>query len=237
MQWDDPVLPFNKRIVEATADLVCAFKPNMGFYMQWGAAGLVALERTIAYIPDEIPIILDAKIGDIGNTQSAWAAGAFDIWQVDAVTVNPFVGADAVVPMVGERPDKAVYVLARTSNASALDFQGDLPEGRGLSAEVLRCSQEWPVQGHVGYVVGATYPAELEVARRLAPHASFLIPGVGAQGGDLAAAVAHGGHDGIGPVISASRSVLYAAPGTDFVDAARAAASSLRAQINALRND
>lgn len=235
MQWDDPVLPFNKRIIEATADLVCAYKPNMGFYLQWGAAGLVALERTIAYIPDEIPVILDAKIGDIGHTQRAWAAGVFDIWQVDAVTVNPFVGADAVAPMVGERPDRAVYVLARTSNASALNFQGDLRAARGLSAEVLRCSQEWPVQGHVGYVVGATYPAELEVARRLAPHASFLIPGIGAQGGDLAAAVAYGAHDGLGPVISASRRVLYAAPGTDFVDAARAAAGQLREQINALR--
>lgn len=236
MQWDDPVLPFNKRIIEATADLVCAYKPNMGFYMQWGAAGLVALERTIAYIPDEIPVILDAKIGDIGNTQSAWAAGVFDTWEVDAVTVNPYVGADAVLPMVGERPDKAVYVLARTSNASALDFQGDLQAEQGLSAEVLRCSQEWPVQGHIGYVVGATYPAELAVARRLAPHASFLIPGIGAQGGDLAAAVTYGAHDGIGPVISASRSVLYAAPGTDFVDAARAAARDLRDQINGLRS-
>jgi orotidine-5'-phosphate decarboxylase len=236
MQWDDPILPFNKRIIEATADLVSAYKPNMGFYIQWGAAGLVALERTIAYIPDEIPVILDVKIGDIGHTQSAWAAGLFDAWALDAVTVNPYVGADAVMPMIGERPDKAVYVLARTSNASALDFQGDLQAERGLSAEVLRCAQEWAVQGHVGFVVGATYPVELEVARRLAPHASFLIPGIGAQGGDLAAAVVYGPHDGIGPLINASRSVLYAAPGADFVDAARAAASSLREQINGLRN-
>src|SRR5690606_41861765 len=116
MQWDDPVLPFNKRIIEATADLVCAYKPNMGFYMLWGAAGLVALERTIAYIPDEIPVILDAKIGDIGNTQSAWAAGVFDTWAVDAVTANPSVGAHAVLPTVGERLDEAVYVLALTRN-------------------------------------------------------------------------------------------------------------------------
>jgi orotidine-5'-phosphate decarboxylase len=235
MQWDDPVLPFNKRIIEATADLVCAYKPNMGFYMQWGAAGLVALERTIASIPDDIPIILDAKIGDIGHTQGAWGAGLFDTWEVDAVTVNPYVGDDAVVPLVGERPDKAVYVLARTSNPGAAAFQGDLLAESGLSAEVLRRCQAWPVQGHIGFVVGSTYPQELAVARRLAPQASFLIPGIGAQGGNLAAAVAHGAHDGIGPVISASRSILYAAPGADFVDAARAAALALREEINALR--
>jgi orotidine-5'-phosphate decarboxylase len=235
MQWDDPVLPFNKRIIEATADLVCAYKPNMGFYMQWGAAGMVALERTIASIPDDIPVILDAKIGDIGHTQAAWGAGLFDTWEVDAVTVNPYVGADAVTPLLRERPDKAVYVLARTSNPGAPAFQGDLLDESGLSAEVLRRAQEWDVQGHVGFVVGATYPEELAVARRLAPRASFLIPGVGAQGGDLAAAVAHGMHEGIGPVISASRSILYAAPGSDFVDAARAAALALREEINTLR--
>lgn len=232
MQWDDPVLPFNKRIIDATADLVCAYKPNLGFYLQWGAPGLVALERTIAYIPDEIPIILDCKTGDIGHTQGAWATGLFEVWEVDAVTVNPYVGSDAVLPMVGERPEKAVYVLARTSNPSAADFQGDLLREEGLSASVMRQSQQWQASGHVGYVVGATYPEELAIARRLAPRANFLIPGIGAQGGDLAAAVAHGPTETAGPVISASRSILYASAGTDFVDAARVAAESLRAQIN-----
>lgn len=232
IQWDDPVLPFNKRIVEATADLVCAYKPNLGFYLQWGAPGLVALERTIAYIPDEIPVILDCKTGDIGHTQAAWASGLFDVWEVDAVTVNPYVGADAVLPMIGERPEKAVYVLARTSNPSATDFQGDLLAGEGLSATVLRRSQQWQPAGHVGYVVGATYPQELAVARQLAPDANFLIPGIGAQGGDLAAAVVHGPTAAAGPVISASRSIIYASPGTDFVEAARSAAERLRAQIN-----
>lgn len=232
MQWDDPVLPFNKRIIDATADLVCAYKPNLGFYLQWGGAGLVALERTIAYIPDEIPVILDCKTGDIGHTQAAWAAGLFDVWEVDAVTVNPYVGADAILPMVGERPDRAVYVLARTSNPSAPDFQGDLLQEEGLSADVLRRSRQWQTAGHVGFVVGATYPQELAVARKLAPGANFLIPGIGAQGGDLAAAVTHGPAGTTGPVISASRSILYASAGTDFVDAARNAAESLRARIN-----
>ena len=232
MQWDEPVLPFNKAIVDATADLVCAFKPNLGFYLQWGAAGVVALERTIAYIPDDIPVILDCKTGDIGHTQAAWAVGLFDAWQVDAATVNPFVGEDAVLPMLQERPEKAVYVLARTSNPGAAVFQGDLQAETGLTAAVLRQSQAWDVAGHVGVVVGATYPAELAVARRLAPTANFLIPGVGAQGGDLAAAVEHGPDTVAGPVISASRSVLYASAGADFVDAARSAARDLRDRIN-----
>ncbi|MCZ7672222.1 MAG: orotidine-5'-phosphate decarboxylase [Chloroflexi bacterium] len=122
-KWDEPVLPFNKAIIDATADLVCAYKPNLGFYLQWGAAGIIALERTIAYVPAHIPVILDCKTGDIGHTQAAWARGLFEEWGVDAVTVNPFVGAEAVLPMIGGRPDKAVYLLARTSNPSASDFR------------------------------------------------------------------------------------------------------------------
>ncbi|MFN2135948.1 MAG: orotidine-5'-phosphate decarboxylase [Candidatus Promineifilaceae bacterium] len=236
LKWDEPVLPFNKAIIDATADLVCAFKPNLGFYLQWGAAGVIALERTIAYIPDHIPVILDGKTGDIGHTQGAWAASLLDQWDVDAVTVNPFVGEDAVQPMIGSRPDKAIYLLARTSNPSATQFQGDLAAGQGLSAEVLRQSQTWTTAGHLGYVVGATYPRELAVARELAPAANFLIPGIGAQGGSLEAAVRYGPDAVAGPVISASRSIIYAdmAPGR-FAQGARAAAEDLRAQINALR--
>ncbi|UCG25326.1 MAG: orotidine-5'-phosphate decarboxylase [Chloroflexota bacterium] len=235
LKWDEPILPFNKAIVEATVDLVCAYKPNLGFYLQWGAAGIIALERTIAYIPEDIPILIDCKTGDIGHTQAAWASGLFDQWDVDAVTVNPYVGAEAVLPMVAERPDKAVYVLARTSNPSAVDFQGDLVAGRGLSAEVIRRSQGWQTAGHVGYVVGATYPEELAVVREMAPRANFLIPGIGAQGGDLTAAVEYGPDGTAGPVINASRGVIYASSQTDFADAARAAALRLRDQINQVR--
>jgi orotidine-5'-phosphate decarboxylase len=235
LKWDEPVLPFNRAIIDATIDLVCAYKPNLGFYLMWGAAGIIALERTIAYIPNHIPVILDCKTGDIGHTQGAWATGLFDEWQVDAVTVNPFVGQEAVVPMIGERPDNAIYILARTSNPSATQFQGDLAARIGLSAEVLRQSQTWETAGHKGYVVGATYPEELAVARELAPKANFLIPGIGAQGGSLEAAVRFGPDELAGPVISASRSILYADMSGDFAAAARLAADSLRRQINALR--
>lgn len=232
LAWDEPVLPFNKALIDATHDLVCAYKPNLGFYLQWGAAGIIALERTIAYIPRHIPIILDCKTGDIGHTQAAWARGLFDLWQVDAVTVNPYVGAEAVLPMIGARPDQAVYLLARTSNPSSSPVQGDLRDEASLAAAVIRRSQTWQTQGALGYVVGATHPAELAAARQLAPAANFLIPGVGAQGGDLAAAVAHGPDAVAGPVINASRSVIYASAQADFASAARAAALTLRDEIN-----
>jgi orotidine-5'-phosphate decarboxylase len=236
-KWDEPLLPFNQRIIDATADLVCAYKPNLGFYLQWGAAGVIALERTIAYIPDDIPVILDAKIGDIGHTQAAWGRGLFEEWDVDAVTVNPYVGADAVRPLLAGRPEKAVYVLARTSNPGARQFQGDLRAGNGLSADVLRAAVAWAADedGHCGFVVGATYPEELAAARSLAPAANFLIPGIGAQGGDLAAAVAHGADRVAGPVINAGRSIIFASSGVDFAVAARVAASELRDQINRQR--
>ena len=243
LAWDEPVLPFNKAIIDATHDLVCAYKPNLGFYLQWGAAGIIALERTIAYIPRHIPIILDCKTGDIGHTQAAWGRGLFDVWNVDAVTVNPYVGAEAVRPLLAGWPDKAVYVLARTSNPGAQRFQGDLTGVGGLAADVLRAASEWTTtgDGHCGFVVGATYPAELAAARALAPTASFLIPGIGAQGGDLTAAVGHGqavgqAPDAVGPVINAGRSVLYASAGVDFTQAARAAALALRDAINDLRH-
>ncbi len=235
LKWDEPVLPFNKAIIEATADLVCAYKPNLGFYLQWGAAGIIALERTIAFIPKQIPVILDCKAGDIGHTQAAWAVGLLDYWGVDAVTVNPFVGDEAVLPMVADRPDKAVYILARTSNPSANQFQGNLLQRDGLSADVIAESQHWEVEGHIGYVVGATYPGELAVAREMAPEASFLIPGIGVQGGDLKAAVRFGPDTMAGPIINASRSIIYASTGSNFAEATRQAAENLRERINAAR--
>ncbi len=237
LKWDEPILPFNKAIIDQTIDIVCAFKPNLGFYLQWGAAGVIALERTIAYIPDWMPVILDCKTGDIGHTQAAWGKGLYDEWGVDAVTVNPYVGEEAIKPMIGERADKAVYILARTSNPSAKQLQGDLIAARGLSASVLRESQAWPTAGHKGYVVGATYAEELAVARQLAPDANFLIPGIGAQGGNLEAAVRHGPDTTAGPVISASRSIIYASMAEDFGAAARSAAGRLREQINLLRHE
>lgn len=236
-QWDEPVLPFNKALIDATVDIACAYKPNLGFYLQWGAAGIIALERTIAYIPKDIPVIIDCKAGDIGHTQGAWARGIFDAWEADAFVVNPYVGGDAVLSAIAERPSKAIYLLARTSNPSAPDFQGDFSDPASLGRQVISRGGAWQTaaSGTIGYVIGATYPEEMALARSLAPAAPFLVPGIGAQGGNLPSAVAHGGDTVAGPLISASRSIIYAGSGYDFAAQARTAAINLRDQINTLR--
>ena len=243
LKYDDPFLPFLKAIVDATADLVCAFKPNLGFFLTLGAPGIIALERIIAYIPDDIPVILDAKLNDIGNTAQAYAQGVFDALRVDAVTVNPYLGQDSIAPFL-DQADRAVFALARTSNKSAPDFQDLRVKAAGgentvtlFEAVVQRATiwnQRFP--GTCGLVVGATFPDELAQVRALAPHLPFLIPGIGAQGGNVEAAV-HSGptQEGTGPVINTSRGVLYASPRDDFADAARRAADELRQQINHIK--
>jgi len=244
LKYDDPFLPFLKAIVDATADLVCAFKPNLGFFLTLGAPGVIALERIIAYIPDNIPIILDAKLNDIGNTAQAYAQGVFDALGVDAVTINPYLGQDSIAPFL-DHTDRAVFVLARTSNQSAPDFQdlrvvsADEEDAAPLFESVVERATIWNERfaGTCGLVVGATFPEELARVRALAPHLPFLIPGIGAQGGNVEAAVHHGTtRDGIGPVINTSRGVLYASPREDFADAARRAADELRKQINQIKH-
>ncbi len=249
LKHDEPFLPFLKSIVDATADLVCAFKPNLGFFLTLGAVGVIALERIIAYIPNGIPVILDGKFNDIGNTARAYAGGAYDALGVDAVTVNPYLGQDGVAPFL-ERADKAAFVLARTSNQSARDFQDlrvyvhseyENPEIRdtALYQSVARRAAEWYERfpGACGLVVGATYPEELAQVRGLASDLPFLIPGIGAQGGNLEAAVHYGPtQNGTGPIISTSRGVLYASAQDDFADAARRVAAELRQRINQSRS-
>ncbi|MEM7802726.1 MAG: orotidine-5'-phosphate decarboxylase [Chloroflexota bacterium] len=235
--WDEPVLPFTKAIIDATHDIACAFKPNLGFYLRWGAAGMIALERTIRYIPDEIPVIIDCKAGDIGHTQKAWADGLLDQWNADAFVTNPYVGKDAIVAAIEDYPTKGIYVLTRTSNPSAGDFQGNFKDNSSLSRDVLANVKSWreEVTGEVGVVMGATYPTELKLAREIDADIPFLIPGIGSQGGDLETAVACGKDSHCGPLISASRSIIYAGRGYDFADEARAAAIDLRDRINSVR--
>jgi orotidine-5'-phosphate decarboxylase len=223
---------------------VCAFKPNLGFFLAGGAAGIIALERLIHYVPPEIPVILDAKFGDIGSSAEQYARGAFEAFHADAVTLSPYVGADAIKPFLAYA-DKGVFVLARTSNPGATEFQDLIVEdeprgapGTPLYEAVVRKATEWHRQGPgaCGVVVGATYPQELKRIRSLAPDLPFLVPGVGAQGGDLAITVQHGPTaDGLGPVVNASRSILYASGRQDFAEAARTAAIKLRDEINTMR--
>jgi len=240
------VLEFNRAIVDATSDLVCAYKPNLAFYEALGTKGLSALEKTVTYIPDAIPVIGDAKRGDIGSTARAYARALFETLGFDAATVNPYMGYDSLEPFIEYR-EKGVFILCRTSNAGSVDFQDLVLSGKSAGVEggerplfevVALRAREWNALGNVGLVVGATYPQELRRVRQLCPQMPLLIPGIGAQGGDPASAVRYGvDARGEKAIISSSRQIIYAylgegGKGGDFAAAARGAALKLRDEIN-----
>ena len=238
----EPVFEFCRAIVDATADLVCCFKPQFAHFAAQRAEG--ALERLIAYIHENhegIPVILDAKRGDIGSTAQHYASEAFDRYGADAVTVNPYLGRDSAQPFL-DRGDRGVVLLCRTSNPGARDLQ-DLvvADGRGggepLYQRVARLvAAEWNANRNCALVVGATYPREIAEVRAIAGGLPLLVPGIGAQGGDVGAVVRNGRTaDGTGLVISSSRAILYASGAADFADAARAAARAQRDEINRQR--
>jgi orotidine-5'-phosphate decarboxylase len=236
MPRETDVFEFNKAIIDATADLVCAYKLNLAFYEALDEEGLDALKRTIKYIPGEIPVIGDAKRGDIGNTAKAYARAIFSNLGFDAATVNPYLGFDSVEPFT-QYHDKGIFILCRTSNAGAVDLQSlscEVEAGhRPLFEIVAMKASQWNTHGNVGLVVGATYPEELKVIRLSHPDMPILIPGIGAQGGDLASAVRYGvdTHEQKA-IINSSRQIIYASREKDFAEAARKAASELRGQIN-----
>jgi orotidine-5'-phosphate decarboxylase len=235
----DDVADFNRAIIAATSDYVCAYKPNLAFYEALGEKGMAALRETLAAIPDDIPTIGDAKRGDIGNTAKAYARALFDDLGFDAATVNPYLGGDAVEPFL-EREEKAAFILCRTSNPGARDLQdlavSDGDASRPLFEVVAEMAARWNTRGNVGLVVGATYPEELRRVRQICPDMTFLVPGVGAQGGDLAAVMANGlDAKGGGLIINVSRQVLYASKGADFAEAAGKAARRLRDEIETER--
>jgi orotidine-5'-phosphate decarboxylase len=238
----DPLLSFNRRIVDATADLSAAYKPQIAFY---GASGAEReLEASIAFIRDRAPhalVILDAKRNDIGNTAEAYAREAFDRYGADAVTVNPYMGEDAVRPFLA-RPDRGAILLCRTSNPGARDFQ-DLPVSAAagepslpLYRHVALAAERWNERHNVMLVVGATYPEEMRELRRAHPTMPFLVPGIGAQGGDLAATLEAGlDAAGAGLLINSSRGIIYAGSGSH--DDIRAAARKLHAAIDERRTE
>lgn len=225
---------FLRRIIGATSDHVCAYKPNLAFYEQYGPAGTDVLMLTLQSIPADVPVLLDAKRGDVPNTAAAYARALFERFHADAVTVAPYIGLDSIAPFCDLG---YAFVVARTSNPGASDLQ-DLPvEGRPLFERVVEaCVGRFPAE-RCGFVVGATYPAEARRLRELAPDRLFLMPGVGAQGGDVERAVeAALDESGGGVLPSASRSVLYASDGRDFEEAAGRAARELREAANAARS-
>jgi orotidine-5'-phosphate decarboxylase len=227
---------FNRAIIDATADLVCAYKPNIAFYEALGGEGLEALKRTREYIPADIPVIVDAKRGDIGSTSKAYARGLFDYFNFDATTASPYLGYDSLEPFIRCR-DRGVFILCRTSNAGASDFQSLSCEADGshklLFEVVAEKVNQWNKSGNLGLVVGATYPEELKSVRQRYPDMPLLIPGVGAQGGELSRVVRYGVDAGRQrTIINSSRQVLYASKGRDFAQAARKVAMELRDRIN-----
>lgn len=231
-----PIFQFNKAIVDATADLVCAYKPQFAHYAAYEAED--QLQRTIQYIHEtypDVPVILDSKRGDVGNTAERYANEAFERYGADAVTVNPYLGGDSLEPFL-KHADRGVIILCRTSNPGARDLQ-DLTvdaAGRRLYHVVADlAARQWNTRGNCLLVVGATYPQELAEIRRIVGDMPLLVPGVGAQGGDVAAAVRSGQTAaGTGLIISSSRAILYASRGEDFASAARTATERLRSQIN-----
>lgn len=227
---------FLQEIVEATADLVCAYKPNLAFFEALGTQGMSVLLESLRPVPAHIPIIADGKRADIGSSSRFYAQALFDEYGFDAVTVSPYLGGDALEPFL-EREDRGVFVLCRTSNPGAADLQ-DLPlaDGRPLYEAVAELARRWNSRGNVGLVVGATWPEQLQRVRRLCPDMSLLLPGIGAQGGDLEGAVeAAMDEEGGGFIINVSRQVLYASRGEDYAQAARRAAQDLRERINRQR--
>jgi orotidine-5'-phosphate decarboxylase len=227
---------FLKGIIAATRDLVCCYKPNLAFYEALGLPGQHALRTLLEAIPSELPVLIDAKRGDTPQTMQAYARALFDDLRADAVTVNPYLGGDSLGPFFAY-PDRGVFVLCKTSNAGAGEIQDLLVEGsEPLFLRVARRALTWDKHGTLGLVVGATYPADVASVRRIAPRAPILLPGVGAQAGDLEKSVRAGvDADGSGAIVNASRTILYASAASDWQAAARAEAQRLRGAINAAR--
>ncbi len=241
----DAVFTFCREIIDSTADLVCCFKPQIAHFAALGAED--ALTRLIAHIHAAhpgVPVILDAKRGDIGSTAQNYAIEAFDRYNADAVTANPYLGRDSVQPFL-DRADKGVVILCRTSNPGASDFQdllisnndGAQDTQRPLYQHVAKTvAREWNGHGNCALVVGATWPEQLREVRAIVGDMPLLIPGIGAQGGDVEAVLRNGRTaDGAGLVISSSRAILYASSGEDFAKAARASTLELRDTINRYR--
>jgi orotidine-5'-phosphate decarboxylase len=222
-------------VLEATRDLVCCYKPNLAFFEALGLDGQRALRTVLRNVPSEIPVLVDAKRGDTPQTMRAYARAIFDELGADAVTVNPYMGGDSLTPFF-DYADRGVFVLCKTSNPGAVELQDLVVDSEPLFLRVVRRALAWDKRATLGLVVGATYPSDVAAVRELAPDVPILLPGVGAQAGDLERSVqAALDRQGGGALVNASRSVLYASRGSDWQAAARAEAARVREAINAAR--
>ena len=233
---EDPVFEFNKQIIDKTAEFAVAYKPNTAFYEVYGAKGWQSLERTVEYIKanhPEIFIIADAKRGDIGNTSANYAKAFFNTLKADALTVAPYMGKDSVEPFLGF-DDKWVILLALTSNKGSQDFQYLNTGDRLLYQQVLQTATTWASSEKMMFVVGATHPEELGEIRKMLPDYFFLVPGVGAQGGDLQTVAKYGLSKDCGLLVNSSRGIIYASNSLDFADRAAEEAQKLQRQMAAV---
>jgi orotidine-5'-phosphate decarboxylase len=235
----DRQFQFNKEIIDATHDLVCAYKPNSAFYEANGTEGIRQLKKTCDYINKKYPyivIILDAKRADIGNTNEGYARFVFDWLGADAITLHPYLGREALLPFLN-RKEKGSIILCRTSNPGAGELQDQVVSGKPLYQIIAqKIAKEWNTNGNCGLVVGATYPEELKIVRRIVGDMPILIPGIGAQGGDIKATTTVGvDTNGCGAMINSSRGIIFASNGPDFADQARIKTLTLRDEINKFR--
>lgn len=229
---DDPVFEFNKQIIDATHDYCIAYKPNIAFYEAQGPKGWESLRKTLDYIPKDIFSIADAKRGDIGNTSALYASTFFKYLSFDAITVTPYMGEDSVKPFL-EYDGKWVIVLAHTSNVGSQDFQLiECRSGRKVYEEVIIRARQWAGAEKMMFVVGATQAERMASIRRLAPDHFFLVPGVGAQGGDLEAVSKHGMNKQCGLLVNSARAIIYASGDIDFADAARKEARKVQEEMD-----
>lgn len=239
---EETFVAFNRAIIDATKDLVCAYKPNSAFYEARGDVGWRALRQTIQYINEqapEVPVILDAKRGDMDNTNHEYVEAVFGHLKVDALTVHPYLGKEALEPFLS-RKEKGIIVLCRTSNAGAGEFQDlevsdpSTPLGTSPLYKIVarHVAENWNAHGNCGLVVGATYPEEMKIVREVAPDMPILVPGIGAQNGNVVRSVAAGKNTkGQGLIIAATRAIIFASSGKDFADAARKKAEELNGEI------
>ena len=237
LEGEEPIFNFNKAIIDATADYCVAYKPNLAFYEAFGVKGLIAFEKTVKYLKEKYPqhfIIADAKRGDIGNTSAMYARTFFEEYDVDSLTVAPYMGEDSVTPFL-RCEGKWVILLALTSNKGSHDFQLTADtEGERLFEKVLKTSQKWGTPDNMMYVVGATQGKMFEDIRRVAPDHFLLVPGVGAQGGSLEEVCKYGMNADCGLLVNSSRGIIYASNGTDFASVAAEKAKELKEQMDAV---
>ena len=236
LAMEDPVFEFNKQIINKTAQYTVAYKPNTAFYEVYGTKGWMSLERTIQYIHNNYPeifVIADAKRGDIGNTSANYAKAFFNTLKADALTVAPYMGKDSVEPFLNFE-DKWVVLLALTSNAGSKDFQYLSVGDKMLHQQVLQAATTWADSEKMMFVVGATHPEELGEIRKMLPDYFFLVPGVGAQGGDLQAVAKNGLNNECGLLVNSSRGIIYASNGSDFAIRAGEKAKELQEQMAVL---